>query len=84
MRVDFQFRRRPSTRLETKGVERFADACVIPHNRFGGGSLHVWAGISYHYKTQLHIFRNNVDTQTHINDILRLIVVPLSTVNNDD
>jgi hypothetical protein len=26
--------------------ERYADCCVTEHDRFGGGSVMVWAGIS--------------------------------------
>ena len=31
--------------------ERYADACVVQHDRYGGGSVHVWWGFSYGHRT---------------------------------
>jgi hypothetical protein len=33
--------------------ERFADACVLERDRFGGGSVMVWGGISHGLKSPL-------------------------------
>lgn len=63
--------------------ERFSDACVIEHDRFGGGSVHVWGGFSYNHRTPLHVFRNNVTANVYINEVLRTIVVPMFRQNND-
>ena len=35
--------------------ERYAQCCVVEVNRFGGGGVMVWAGISRDFKTDLHI-----------------------------
>ena len=33
--------------------ERFADACVVQRDRFGGGSLMVTGSIAYNFKSEL-------------------------------
>lgn len=56
--------------------ERFSDACVIQHDRFGGGSVHVWGGFSFNHRLPLNIFRTNVNAITYINHVLQPLVVP--------
>ena len=46
--VDFTDRRARAWRMPN---ERFAPVCVAEHDRFGGGSVMVWAGISAQGKT---------------------------------
>ena len=41
--MDFTDRRARVWRMPN---ERFAPVCVAEHDRFGGGSIMVWAGIS--------------------------------------
>ena len=55
--------------------ERLADNCIIQHDRFGGDSVHVWSGISFHLRSPLNIFRRLVNAQTHISDAPQPIVV---------
>ena len=50
--VDFTDRRARVWRMPNK---RFAPVCVAEHDRFGGGSVMVWAGISAQGKTDLHV-----------------------------
>ena len=50
--VDFTDRRARVWRMPN---ERFAPVCVAEHDRFGGGSVMVWAGISAQGKTDLHV-----------------------------
>ena len=50
--VDFTDRRARVWRMLN---ERFAPVCVAEHDRFGGGSVMVWAGISAQGKTDLHV-----------------------------
>ena len=38
--------------------ERFAEVCIAEHDRYGGGSVMVWAGISAQGKTDLHVIDN--------------------------
>jgi hypothetical protein len=40
--------------------ERFADACVLERDRFGGGSVMVWGGISHRLKSPLIVITGNL------------------------
>ena len=42
--------------------ERFTPVCVAEHDRFGGDSVMVWAGISAQGKTDLHVIDNGTLT----------------------
>ena len=57
--VDFTDRRARVWRMPN---ERFAPFCVAEHDRFGGGSVMVWAGISAQWKTDLHVIDNGTLT----------------------
>ena len=55
--------------------ERFAPVCVAEHDRFGGGSVIVWAGISTQGKTDLHVIDNGTLTALrYVNEILDVYV----------
>ena len=57
--------------------QRFHDAFVAQHDRYGGGSLMVWGGISVQGKTDLHLFRNGTLTAVRYRDeILDPVVRP--------
>ena len=57
--------------------ERFAPVCVAEHDRFGGGSVMVWAGISAQGKTDLHVIDNGTLTDLrYVNEILDVYVHP--------
>ena len=56
--------------------ERFLDECVERQDAFGGGSLMVWAGISYHHKTYLIFVDGNLNAQRYRDEILRPRVRP--------
>ena len=57
--------------------ERFAPVCVAEHDRFGGGSVMVWAGISAQGKTDLHVIDNGTLTALrYVNEILDVYVRP--------
>ena len=59
--------------------ERFAPVCVAEHDRFGGGSVMVWAGISAQGKTDLHVIDNGTLTALrYVNEILDVYVRPYS------
>ena len=40
-------------RVRRRRSERFQDAWVLENDRWGGGSIHFWAGITQHLKTPL-------------------------------
>ena len=50
--------------------KRFAEACVIKRDRFGGGSVLVRGGIVGGNKTHLIVISGNINAQTYINDVL--------------
>ena len=57
--------------------ERFAPVCVAEHDRFGGGSVMVWAGISAQGKTDLNVIDNGTLTALrYVNEILDVYVRP--------
>ena len=57
--------------------EHFAPVCVAEHDRFGGGSVMVWAGISAQGKTDLHVIYNGTLTDLrYVNEILVVYVPP--------
>ena len=56
--------------------ERFADCCVQQHDRWGDGSVLVWAGVSSATRTQLVILNGPVNAQTYQNQVLNPVVRP--------
>ena len=56
--------------------ERYPDNCVLAYNRWGGGSVHFWAGICLQNKTRLVVFDRNVNANTYINDVIQPVVIP--------
>ena len=57
--------------------ERFAEVCIAEHDRYGGGSVMVWAGISSQGKTDLHVIDNGTLTaERYVNEILDVHVRP--------
>ena len=56
--------------------ERYADCCVTEHDRFGDGSVMVWAGISIDGKTDLHVIPGNLSGVRYRDEILHPIVIP--------
>ena len=72
--VDFTDRRARVWRMPN---ERFAPVCVAEHDRFSGGSVKVWAGISAQGKTDLHVIDNGMLTALrYVNEILDVYVRP--------
>jgi hypothetical protein len=57
--------------------KRFADACVLERDRFGGGSVMVWRGISHGLKSSLIMTAGNLTGVRYRNEILRPVAVPL-------
>ena len=62
--------------------ERFKNCCVAEHDRFGGGSIMVWGGISYDGSTDLYVIRNGSLTCIRYRDeILAPIIKTLRWCN---
>lgn len=69
-------------RVWRRDGERFSDKCVLESNRFGGGGVLVWAGISTHHRTELVVVEGTLTAQSYV-DILRQQVVPMFQNNQD-
>lgn len=60
----------------TRGGERFADACGLQRNRFGGVKVIVWKNILGDPKTRLATVHGNLNAQGYNNQILVPETVP--------
>ena len=56
--------------------ERFSDATVSEYDRFGGGLVMVWAGVTMNQKTRLCIVDGNLNAKRYVDEILQPVVVP--------
>ena len=64
--------------------ERFTDHCVYASDRFGGGSVIIWAGICHDGRTQLKIVQGTLSAVKYRDDILDPIVLPFLQQRNFD
>lgn len=72
--LDFHDGRR---RVWRQRNERFSNCCITEHDKFGCGSVVVWAGISFDGRTDLHVFMNGtVNARRYIDEILAPYVIP--------
>ena len=69
-------------RVYRRRGKRFADACVVERDRFGGGSVMVWEGIAHGIKSQLIIVAGNMTAVRYRDEILRPVAVPLVQQRN--
>lgn len=76
--------RRPDgrARVYRRRHERFAANCVQEVDRFGGGSVMVWAGISYTGRTDLVQIHGNLTAQRYCDEIIRPHVIPFMNRQN--
>ena len=66
-----------SARVWRMPNERFSPVCVAEYDRFGGGSVTVWAGISAQGKMDLYVIDNSTLTALrYVNKILDVYVGP--------
>ena len=72
--LDFHDGRR---RVWRQKKERFKNCCVAEHDRFGGGSVMVWGGISYDGSTDLYVIRNGSLTGIRYRDEILAPIVRL-------
>ena len=70
------------TRVFRRTGERYADACVVEADRFRGGSVMVWGGISHNEKTQLVTVNGTLNAQKYRDDILAPVVLPFMQAGN--
>ena len=69
-------------RVYRRRGERFADACVVERDRFGGGFVMVWGGIAHGVKSQLIIVAGNMTAVRYRDEILRPVAFPLVQQRN--
>lgn len=70
------FRSDRRQRVYRRRGERYVDACVREVDRFGGGSVMVWAGIAHGHKTDLIFIDGALNAQRYRDTILQPVVVP--------
>jgi hypothetical protein len=63
-----------SGRLTSWGT--LCNACVLERDRFGGGSVMVWGGISHGLKSPLIVISGNLTGVRYRDEILRSVAVP--------
>lgn len=76
------FRADGRQRVYRRKGERFDDSCVVERDRFGGGSVMVWGGISYGRKTPLVVINGNMDAVKYRDSVLEPHVVPFVRRHN--
>jgi len=76
------FRHDGRRRVYRRRGERFADCCVLERDRFGGGSIMVWGGISHGLKSPLIVIAGNLTGVRYRDEILLPVAIPLVQQNN--
>lgn len=71
--VDFADRRQ---RVYRRRNERWSRCCISEHDRFGGGSVCVWGGVTWNGRTDLIRIDGNLTARRYIDEILRPVVTP--------
>ena len=63
-------------RVYRRRGERYANNCVQEFDRFGGGSVMIWGGITARNRTDLLVIDGNLTGQRYRDEVLRPLVVP--------
>ena len=71
--LDMLDRRR---RVRRRRGERYANCAIVEHDRYGGGSLMIWGGISVRSRTELLVLNGTLTDQRYINEVLQPVVLP--------
>ena len=64
------------SRVWRRAGERYADACVLEADHFGGGSVMVWGAFTCNLRTPLHFFNGPVNAASY-QQVLQAHVVPM-------
>ena len=56
--------------------ERSTNCAIVEHDRYGGGRLMVWGGISVCSRTELLVLNGTLTGQRYINEVLQPVVLP--------
>ena len=71
--LDMLDRRR---RVWRRRCERYVNCAIVEDDRYGGGSLMVWGGISVRSRTELLVLNGTLTGQRYINEVLQPVVLP--------
>ena len=77
--LDMLDRRR---RVWRRRGERYANCAIVEHDRYRGGSLMVWGGISVRSRTELLVLNGTLTGQRYINEVLQPVVLPFVQHNH--
>ena len=71
----------------TKGLaapgERYFDETNLPHDRYGGGSVTLWGGVTTNERTDLHVFQGRVTGVYYRDNIIEPLVVPFAVAHGN-
>lgn len=56
--------------------ERYAQCCIVERDRYGGGSVMVWGGITATHRSQLVVIDGTLNAQRYRDEILIPVVIP--------
>ena len=73
--LDFLDRRR---RVWRRFGECYTDPTNVAHDRYGGGSVMVWGGITMTGKTDLHVCQGRVTGMYYRDNVLAPYVIPFA------
>ena len=57
------------------------DATNLPHDRYGGGSIAVWGGVTTNERTDLHVCQGRVTGVYYWDNIIEPLVVPFTAAH---
>ena len=63
-------------RVYRRRGERYSDVNVKEHDRYGGGSVMVWAAVTMHRRTPLQFIAGNLSSQRYVDEVMRPMVLP--------
>jgi len=63
-------------RVYRRPGERYSDAAVVEHDRWGGPSVMVWAGIAFNCRTELVVLDGNLTGQRYRDEVLDAVTIP--------
>ena len=63
-------------RVYRRRNERYADCCIVERDRYGGGSVMVWGGITSQHRTICVIVDGNITGVRYRDEIIQPIVIP--------
>ena len=63
-------------RVRRQPNERFSEVCIMEHDRYGGGSVLMWGGISWTGKTLMVRINGTLTAQRYVEDVVEPVVVP--------